>query len=130
VCSSKEDSLKDLQGLASQLFSKAKSTEEIQNAEADNRRKQHNKEPHPNSNLSPLARFLLSRFLKLPHDSLSLSLSLSLSYSHYNYMTWKMLVNNLRFIVSQMARPNFTGSKSILSQVRSYYIVIFVCCFC
>ncbi|MCH87420.1 MAP kinase [Trifolium medium] len=62
LASSKEDSLKDLQGLASQLFSKAKSTEEIQNAEADNRRKQHNKEPHPNSNLSPLARFLLSRW--------------------------------------------------------------------
>lgn len=66
MCSSKEDSLKDLQGLASQLFSKAKLTEETQNAEADNRRKQHGKEPHPNSNLSPLARFLLSRFLKLP----------------------------------------------------------------
>ncbi|PNX94087.1 MAP kinase, partial [Trifolium pratense] len=62
LASSKEDSLKDLQGLASQLFSKGKSTEEIQNAEADNRRKQHNKEPHPNSNLSPLARFLLSRW--------------------------------------------------------------------
>ncbi|GAU44953.1 hypothetical protein TSUD_100250, partial [Trifolium subterraneum] len=60
LASSKEESLKDLQGLASQLFNKAKSTEEIQNAEADNRRKQHNKEPHPNSNLSPLARFLLS----------------------------------------------------------------------
>lgn len=62
LASSKEDSLKDLQGLASQLFSKAKSTEETQNAEADNRRKQHSKEPHPNSNLSPLARFLLSRW--------------------------------------------------------------------
>ncbi|XP_073221316.1 uncharacterized protein [Cicer arietinum] len=62
LASSKEDSLKDLQGLASQLFSKAKSTEETRNAEADNRRKQHSKEPHPNSNLSPLARFLLSRW--------------------------------------------------------------------
>lgn len=62
LASSKEDSLKDLQGLASQLFSKAKLTEETQNAEADNRRKQHSKEPHPNSNLSPLARFLLSRW--------------------------------------------------------------------
>ncbi|XP_058779617.1 uncharacterized protein LOC131653481 isoform X3 [Vicia villosa] len=62
LASSNEDSLKDLKGLASQLFSKGKTTEETQNAEADNRRKQHNKEPHPNSNLSPLARFLLSRW--------------------------------------------------------------------
>lgn len=65
VCSSKEDSLKDLQGLASQLFSKTKSTEETRNAETDNRRKQHAKELHPNSNLSPLARFLLSRFVEV-----------------------------------------------------------------
>jgi len=56
-CSSKEDSLKDLQGLAGQLFSK-----ETRNAEADNRKKQQN---HPNSNLSPLARFLLSRFMEV-----------------------------------------------------------------
>ncbi|CAL5200920.1 unnamed protein product [Lathyrus oleraceus] len=62
LASSKEDSLKDLKELASQLFSKGKSTEETLSAEADNRRKQHNKEPHPNSNLSPLARFLLSRW--------------------------------------------------------------------
>ncbi|CAI8593161.1 unnamed protein product [Vicia faba] len=62
LASSNKDSLKDLKGLASQLFSKGKSAEETLNAEADNRRKQHNKEPHPNSNLSPLARFLLSRW--------------------------------------------------------------------
>ncbi|ESW21479.1 hypothetical protein PHAVU_005G074300 [Phaseolus vulgaris] len=62
LASSKEDSLKDLQGLAGQLFSKTKSTEETRNAEADNRKKQQNKEHHPNSNLSPLARFLLSRW--------------------------------------------------------------------
>ncbi|RDX99618.1 Serine/threonine-protein kinase svkA, partial [Mucuna pruriens] len=58
LASSKEDSLKDLQGLAGQLFSKTKSAEEIRNAE----KKQQNKEHHPNSNLSPLARFLLSRW--------------------------------------------------------------------
>lgn len=62
LASSKEDSLKDLQGVAVQLFSKTKSTEETRTSETDNRRKQHAKELHPNSNLSPLARFLLSRW--------------------------------------------------------------------
>ncbi|XP_061370494.1 uncharacterized protein LOC133313178 isoform X2 [Gastrolobium bilobum] len=57
LASSQEDSLKDLQGLAGQLFSHTKSAEE-----ANNQKKQQNKEPHPNSNLSPLARFLLSRW--------------------------------------------------------------------
>ncbi|CAJ1957087.1 unnamed protein product [Sphenostylis stenocarpa] len=57
LASSKEDSLKDLRGLAVQLFSKTRSTEETRNAEADDRNKQQN-----NSNLSPLARFLLSRW--------------------------------------------------------------------
>lgn len=66
VCSSKEDSLKDLQGLAGQLFGKSKSAE----AEADSRKKQHNKELHSNSNLSPLARFLLSRFMEVTPFSL------------------------------------------------------------
>ncbi|KAK7244247.1 hypothetical protein RIF29_39066 [Crotalaria pallida] len=58
LASSKEDSLKDLQELAGQLFSKTKSAD----TESDSRRKQRNKELHPNSNLSPLARFLLSRW--------------------------------------------------------------------
>ncbi|KAG4971783.1 hypothetical protein JHK85_038204 [Glycine max] len=80
LASSKEDSLKDMQGLAGQLFSKNKSAEETQNAEADNRKKQQNKEHNSNSNLSPLARFLLSRFM-------------------------------------EMAGPNLTGSKPILSRV-------------
>ncbi|XP_014501207.1 germinal center kinase 1 isoform X2 [Vigna radiata var. radiata] len=62
LASSKEDSLKDLQRLAGELFSKTKSTEETRNALADNRKKQQNKEHNPNSNLSPLARFLLSRW--------------------------------------------------------------------
>ncbi|RZB77161.1 Serine/threonine-protein kinase svkA isoform B [Glycine soja] len=62
LASSKEDSLKDLQGLADQLFSKTKSAQETRNAEADNRKKQQNKEHNSNSNLSPLARFLLSRW--------------------------------------------------------------------
>ncbi|XP_028796808.1 serine/threonine-protein kinase 24 isoform X2 [Neltuma alba] len=65
LASSKESSLKDLQGLAAQLFTKAKSApEESQNAtaEVDARRKQQNKELHSNSNLGPLARFLLSRW--------------------------------------------------------------------
>ncbi|KAE9590614.1 putative protein kinase STE-STE20-YSK family [Lupinus albus] len=57
LASSKDDSLKDLQELAGQLFSKTKSGD----ADSDGIRKQ-NKELHPNSNLSPLARFLLSRW--------------------------------------------------------------------
>ncbi|KAL1299544.1 hypothetical protein HN51_044097 [Arachis hypogaea] len=62
LASSKEDSLKDLQELAGQLFSKTKGTGDTRNTEADSRRKQQNKDIHQNSNLSPLARFLLSRW--------------------------------------------------------------------
>lgn len=67
LCSSKEPSMKDLQELASRLFSKGKAApEETQNAtaEAENRKKQQNKEYNSNANLSPLARFLLSRLVK------------------------------------------------------------------
>lgn len=59
--------MKDLQELAARLFTKGKtSPEEVQNAntEADNRKKQQNKEFNSNANLSPLARFLLSRLVK------------------------------------------------------------------
>ncbi|XP_020239321.1 germinal center kinase 1 [Cajanus cajan] len=61
LASSKETSLKDMQELAGQIFRNSKSAEETRNAEADNKKKQ-NKELHSNSNLSPLARFLLSRW--------------------------------------------------------------------
>ncbi|WVZ02478.1 hypothetical protein V8G54_023284 [Vigna mungo] len=63
LASSKELSLKDLQELAGRLLSKTKSVEEARNAETDLKKKQ-NKEIHSNSNLSPLARFLLSRFVE------------------------------------------------------------------
>ncbi|KAH7512580.1 hypothetical protein FEM48_Zijuj12G0105600 [Ziziphus jujuba var. spinosa] len=65
LSSSKESSLKDLNDLASHLFTKGKTaSEETQNvnAEADNKKKQPNKEFPSNTNLSPLARFLLSRW--------------------------------------------------------------------
>ncbi|KAK4255832.1 hypothetical protein QN277_008777 [Acacia crassicarpa] len=65
LASSKESSFKDLQQLAAQLFTKTKSApEESQNAtaEVDARKKQQNREFHSNSNLGPLARFLLSRW--------------------------------------------------------------------
>ncbi|XP_061367043.1 uncharacterized protein LOC133310157 isoform X2 [Gastrolobium bilobum] len=65
--SSKESSLKNLQELASQIFSKTNSIVETRNTEPDNKKKQQNKELHSNSNLSPLARFLLSRLLS-PED--------------------------------------------------------------
>ncbi|KAG5235446.1 hypothetical protein OIU76_025484 [Salix suchowensis] len=65
LASSKESSLKDLQELAARLLSKGKTaSEETQNAntEVDNRKKQPAKEVNSSSNLSPLARFLLSRW--------------------------------------------------------------------
>ncbi|PON34146.1 Serine/threonine protein kinase [Parasponia andersonii] len=65
LSSSKESSLKDLHELASHLFTTGKSaSEETQNinVEAENRKKQQNKEVHSNANLSSLARFLLSRW--------------------------------------------------------------------
>ena len=123
MCSSKEDSLKDMQGLAGQLFSKNKSAEETQNAEADNRKKQQNKEHNSNSNLSPLARFLLSRFMEViifpvnnfiqsssvvlvMNGALFPSLaseikSMTLSFPPFIHILWQlnMLVNNLWFFV-------------------------------
>ncbi|KAG6634450.1 hypothetical protein CIPAW_12G120000 [Carya illinoinensis] len=64
LASSKESSLKDLQELAARLFTKVKPTLETQNSnsETDNKKKQQNKELNSNANLSPLARFLLSRW--------------------------------------------------------------------
>ncbi|KAK1360844.1 hypothetical protein POM88_045318 [Heracleum sosnowskyi] len=61
---SKEPSVKDLQDLATHVFTKGKTVAEQTsklNAETDSRKKQQNKEANQNSNLSPLARFLLSR---------------------------------------------------------------------
>ncbi|XP_052207417.1 uncharacterized protein LOC127811523 isoform X2 [Diospyros lotus] len=63
--SSKESSLRDLQELAARIFGKGKmATEQAEaaNPEVDGRRKQPNKELHSNTNLSSLARFLLSRW--------------------------------------------------------------------
>ncbi|CAL1386340.1 unnamed protein product [Linum trigynum] len=59
MSSSKEPSLKDLQELAAALLSKGKTTtaEEAQNA-----KRQQPKDFNSNANLSPLARFLLSRW--------------------------------------------------------------------
>ncbi|CAL0310662.1 unnamed protein product [Lupinus luteus] len=58
LASSKEDSLKDLQEFAVQLFSQTK----LSDTDSDSHKKLQNKELHLNSNLSPLARFLLSRW--------------------------------------------------------------------
>lgn len=64
LASSKESSVKDLQELSSRIFTKGKTTEAAQNAnaEVDNKKKQPNKDVNSNANLSPLARFLLSRW--------------------------------------------------------------------
>ncbi|XP_018823204.1 germinal center kinase 1-like isoform X2 [Juglans regia] len=64
LASSKESSLKDLQELAARLFTKVKPTLETQSSNSvnDNKKKQQNKEINSNANLSPLARFLLSRW--------------------------------------------------------------------
>ncbi|XP_022717153.1 germinal center kinase 1-like isoform X2 [Durio zibethinus] len=65
LASSKESSMKDMQELAASMFNKGKTIpEDTQNTntETDSRKKQQHKELHSNSNLSPLARFLLSRW--------------------------------------------------------------------
>ncbi|KAH7546505.1 hypothetical protein FEM48_Zijuj01G0207900 [Ziziphus jujuba var. spinosa] len=67
LSSSKESSLIDLNDLAPHLFAKDKTaSEETQNVnvEANNKKNQPNKEFPSNTNLSPLARFLLSRLVK------------------------------------------------------------------
>ncbi|KAL6570623.1 hypothetical protein OROGR_000173 [Orobanche gracilis] len=62
LASSKEGSLKDLQELAVQIFGKGKTEMPATNSEADSKKKQQSKEHNSNSNMSPLARFLLSRW--------------------------------------------------------------------
>ncbi|KAK6131539.1 hypothetical protein DH2020_034709 [Rehmannia glutinosa] len=60
--SSKEASLRDLQELADRIFVKGKVETPATNSEVDTKKKQPNKELHSNANMSPLARFLLSRW--------------------------------------------------------------------
>ncbi|CAN4104203.1 unnamed protein product [Withania somnifera] len=62
LASSKDSSLKDLQDLAGRIFSKGKIETESTSTEADSKKKQQSKELNSNANLSPLARFLLSRW--------------------------------------------------------------------
>ncbi|XP_047950006.1 serine/threonine-protein kinase 4-like isoform X3 [Salvia hispanica] len=62
LASSKEGSVQDLRDLAAQIFAKGKVEMQATNAEADNKKKQVNKELNSNANMSPLARFLLSRW--------------------------------------------------------------------
>lgn len=64
LASSKEPALKDLQEVATRGFSKGKKVTESENAnaEAEAKKKQQNKEAQSNANLSPLAKFLLSRW--------------------------------------------------------------------
>ncbi|XP_042063694.1 serine/threonine-protein kinase 24-like isoform X3 [Salvia splendens] len=62
LASSKEGSMQDLRDLAAQIFAKGKIEMQATNAEADNKKKQVNKELNSNANMSPLARFLLSRW--------------------------------------------------------------------
>ncbi|GAB4846479.1 hypothetical protein Ancab_025484 [Ancistrocladus abbreviatus] len=62
--SSREPSLKELQELAAQIFSRNSKAHDLSHltAEADSKKKHQNKEIHSNPKLSPLARFLLSRW--------------------------------------------------------------------
>ncbi|KAH9802572.1 protein kinase domain-containing protein [Citrus sinensis] len=58
LASSKESSVKELQELSSRIFTKGKTAEAAQNANAeDNKKKQPNKDVNSNANLSPLARW-------------------------------------------------------------------------
>ncbi|KAM7498683.1 hypothetical protein LguiA_023097 [Lonicera macranthoides] len=68
LASSNESSLKDLQEQAARAFAKGKTAlehTENANAEIENKKKQQTKEINSNANLSPLARFLLSRFVQV-----------------------------------------------------------------
>ncbi|KAL1063936.1 hypothetical protein V6Z11_D13G177000 [Gossypium hirsutum] len=63
LASSKEPSMKGLQDVAARMFNKGKVTpEDVQNSspETDGKKRLQHKELHSNSNLSPLARFLVS----------------------------------------------------------------------
>lgn len=64
LASSEESSLKDLQDLATRVFTKGKTVpEDTQSVvDSDSSKKQPSRELHSNSNLSSLARFLLSRW--------------------------------------------------------------------
>lgn len=62
LASAKDPSLKDLQDLAGRIFSKGKIETESTTTESDSKKKQQSKELNSNANLSPLARFLLSRW--------------------------------------------------------------------
>ncbi|XP_042480982.1 serine/threonine-protein kinase OSR1-like isoform X2 [Macadamia integrifolia] len=63
VSSSRESSVKDLQELATHIFTTCKISNETENANAESdRRKQQVVELSENPNLSPLARFLLARW--------------------------------------------------------------------
>ncbi|KAL0301198.1 UNVERIFIED_CONTAM: Serine/threonine-protein kinase svkA [Sesamum radiatum] len=64
LASSKEGSLKDLQELAARIFVKGKVETPATNAEAESKRKQPPKDLNSNANMSPLARFLLSRLVR------------------------------------------------------------------
>lgn len=86
MCSSKEGSVQDLRDLAAQIFAKGKVEMQATNAEADNKKKQVNKELNSNANMSPLARFLLSRLVKKLLISFSSPLDTAVSSDCYRRM--------------------------------------------
>lgn len=90
-CSSKESSLKDLQDFAARIFTKGKTEAESTNAEAESKKKHQNKEMHSNANLSPLARFLLSRLV--------------INFSH-DHLLWKSVSDNHHCTLSGLRCAN------------------------
>ncbi|KZV23239.1 serine/threonine-protein kinase sid1-like [Dorcoceras hygrometricum] len=62
LSSTKESSLKELQELSAQIFVKGNAETQSTNTEGDSKKKHQSKELPSNANMSPLARFLLSRF--------------------------------------------------------------------
>ncbi|XP_051152063.1 uncharacterized protein LOC127266032 [Andrographis paniculata] len=62
LASSREGSMKDLQDLAARIFRKGKEAPATNTEASDSKKKQQSKEHHSNANMSPLARFLLSRW--------------------------------------------------------------------
>lgn len=70
--------MKELQELAAQIFIQGKIETQAAIAEADSKKKQLNKELNSNANMSPLARFLLSRLVEKLLLSISSTISLDL----------------------------------------------------
>ncbi|TYG37982.1 hypothetical protein ES288_D13G185500v1 [Gossypium darwinii] len=108
LASSKEPSMKGLQDVAARMFNKGKVTpEDVQNSspETDGKKRLQHKE-HSNSNLSPLARFLVSRW----QSQTSLDLS-------------RVKMKTVRSIIHLCSICSDFDVHNIASNCRIFYII-------